>query len=535
MFHPRLYLSLLALFLLTSSIGCDGFQIKPVAEKKTNKSKSRRVKPRSRASVARVSRSSQDLATQQYMPTHQGVYLPETGKIISLIDESVQFGPTLVIWLLDQSRSSSGLVENVTGQLRDYYSNPKTPAGDPKQADRLLTAVVTFGETTSYLLESPSGSGTTVAAALSSVTVDPSGRENSFAALQTVVDKYLEFRLQQNREIIIVAVTDEAGDDQQLVEPLIKTMVKNAIPVYVIGTSAPFGQTALLHPSTEAPLDFKSKGSWQPILQGPESRYSERIVLDRWGSSFGWDRINSGFGPFAWEYLARQTGGKYLIVRMAGYTPEMLRGPGGRPGSSLIGSYDGVLIQRYAPDYASHARYQALLEANAACRALHEAAQLGRRKILTHPVTEFGYKNEAQLNRDVTQAQLAAARLEPEINTLYDILKKGEADRGKLTSLRWQAGYDLAMGRATAAKVRIEGYNAILAVLKRGRLFEEKTSTTWVLQPANTIDAGSTLKKLSDRAQMYLQRVMKDHAGTPWARLAEQELETPVGWKWTER
>ncbi|MFP6573713.1 MAG: hypothetical protein VB912_01090, partial [Pirellulaceae bacterium] len=148
MFHPRLYLSLLALFLLTSSIGCDGFQIKPVAEKKTNKSKSRRVKPRSRASVARVSRSSQDLATQQYMPTHQGVYLPETGKIISLIDESVQFGPTLVIWLLDQSRSSSGLVENVTGQLRDYYSNPKTPAGDPKQADRLLTAVVTFGETT---------------------------------------------------------------------------------------------------------------------------------------------------------------------------------------------------------------------------------------------------------------------------------------------------------------------------------------------------------------------------------------------------
>ncbi len=535
MFHPRLYLSLLALVLLTAPVGCDSFQVKPAAKKKTAKSKSRRVKSRPRASVGRVSRSSQDLSARQYMPTHQGVYLPETGKIISLIDESVQFGPTLVIWLLDQSRSSSGLVENVTGQLRDYYSNPKTPAGNPEQENRLLTAVATFGETTNYLLETPSGSGTAVAAALSSVAVDPSGRENGFTALQTVVDKYLDFRLKHNREIIIVAVTDEAGDDQQLVEPLTKTMIKHAIPLYVIGTSAPFGQTALLHPSTEAPLDFKSDGSWQPILQGPESRYSERIVLDRWGSSFGWDRVDSGFGPFAWEFASRQTGGKYLVVRMAGYTPAMLRGPGGRAGTSLIGTYDATLLKRYAPDYTSDARYQELLESNAACRALHEAAQLGRRKILTHPVTEFGYKNEAQLNRDVTQAQLAAARLEPEINTLYNLLKKGEADRNKLTSLRWQAGYDLAMGRATAAKVRIEGYNAILAVLKRGRIFEEKTSTVWVLEPANTIDAGSTLKKLSDRAQNYLQRVMKDHAGTPWARLAEQELETPVGWKWTER
>ncbi len=535
MFHPRLYLSLLMLVFLASTAGCDNIQVKPIAKKKTDKTKSRRVKPRSRVSVGRVSRSSQDLSANQYKPTHQGVYLPETGKIISLIDESVQFGPTLVIWLLDQSRSSSGLVENVTGQLRDYYSNPKTAGGNPKQGDRLLTAVATFGETTGYLLETPSGSGTTVAASLSSVPADPSGRENSFAAVQTVVDKYLDYRLKQNREIIIVVVTDEAGDDQQLVEPLTKAMIKNAIPLYVIGTSAPFGQAALLHPSTEAPLDFKSDGSWQPILQGPESRYSERIVLDRWGSSFGWDRINSGFGPFAWEFAARQTGGKYLVARMASYTPAMLRGPGGRPGSSLIGSYDADLLQRYAPDYTTEARYQQLLDSNAARRALHEAAQLGRRKILTHPVTEFPYKDEAQLNRDVTQAQLAAARLEPEINALYNLLKKGEGDRDKLTSLRWQAGYDLAMGRATAAKVRIEGYNAILASLKRGRIFENKTSTVWVLEPANTIDAGSTLKRLSNQAQTYLQRVMKNHAGTPWAQLAAQELETPVGWKWAER
>ena len=534
MFTPRYPVILAVMAMLLLAGGCNNSPVTPDGEKKAGSRKKQNVtgnrKPRTP-----VKRKSRPSLVTGYQPTHQGIYLPETMKIISLIDDSVSFGPTLVIWLLDRSRSASPLVDNVTGHLRDYYLDPRTRAGDPAQEDRLLSTVVTFGNTTDYLLASPTGVGTEVAAAMESITVDASGRENGFSAVQDVTDRHLAFRTKKRREVIVIVVTDEAGDDQQQVDPLIKNLVKYAIPVYVIGTPAPLGRNAVIHPSTEAPLDFKSDGTWKPIIQGPESRYSERIVLDRWGSSFGWDRVHSGFGPFAWEYLSRATGGSYLVVKLAGYSPEMLRGPFGRTGSSLIGSYDAALMQRYTPDYGSETRYQEILAQNAACHALHDAAQLGRRQILTNPVTEFAYKSEAQLNKDVTRAQLAAARLEPEINTLYEILKKGETDRARLTLPRWQAGYDLAMGRAIAAKVRIEGYNAILAVLKRGRRFEQEASTHWILEPANTIDAGSTLQKLSGRAQTYLQRVIKDHAGTPWAKLAEQELQTPVGWKWTER
>ena len=535
MSNPYSHLTLLTLLLLPSSIGCEDSQLEPGESKNRKVSKQRRQEPGVDQATSPEVPASQRWQANRFRPSQGKIYLPETGKIISLIDDSVQFGPTLVIWMLDQSRSSFALTENVAGQLEDYYSNPLTFAGGSNQGDRLLTAVVTFAEKTDYLLESPSAVGTEVATAMSSVRVDSSGHENGFTALQQIVDKYLDFRTRENREIIIVVVTDEAGDDPDQVDSLLKKMVKYAIPVYVIGTPAPLGHTAVLNSRAEAPPGFKPNGSWQPILQGPESRDSERIVLDRWGSSFGWDRINSGFGPFFWEYLCRGTGGSYLKVRMAGYNPDMLRGSLGEGSSSLIGSYETALMKPYAPDYVSETRYQALLDENAACRALHEAAQLGRQKILTHPVMEFAYKTEAQLNQDVTQAQLAAARLEPEINVLYEILKKGEPDRARLNSPRWQAGYDLAMGRALAAKVRIEGYNAILAVLKRGRSFEAKTSSHWVLQPANSIDAGSTLQRLSSRAQMYLKRVIKDHPGTPWATLAEQELQTPVGWKWTER
>ena len=36
------------------------------------------------------------------------------------------------------------------------------------------------------------------------------------------------------------------------------------------------------------------------------------------------------------------------------------------------------------------------------------------------------------------------AKIEPKIEALFNILKLGEADREKETSLRWQAGFDLA-------------------------------------------------------------------------------------------
>jgi hypothetical protein len=34
---------------------------------------------------------------------------------------------------------------------------------------------------------------------------------------------------------------------------------------------------------------------------------------------------------------------------------------------------------------------------------------------------------------------------------------------------------------------------------------------------------------------MYLNRVIKDHPGTPWALLAQRELKDPLGWKWEDR
>jgi len=65
---------------------------------------------------------------------------------------------------------------------------------------------------------------------------------------------------------------------------------------------------------------------------------------------------------------------------------------------------------------------------------------------------------DAQFARDLSNAQRTAAKLEPKVDELVTILRQGERDRNKVTTPRWQAGYDIAMGRSLGViKVRTEG------------------------------------------------------------------------------
>ncbi len=59
-------------------------------------------------------------------------------------------------------------------------------------------------------------------------------------------------------------------------------------------------------------------------------------------------------------------------------------------------------------------------------------------------------------------------------------------------------------------------------------------NNTWVLKPADVIETGSQDAKLLAKAKMYLERVVRDHPETPWAMLAERELQTPIGWEWQQ-
>ena len=74
----------------------------------------------------------------------------------------------------------------------------------------------------------------------------------------------------------------------------------------------------------------------------------------------------------------------------------------------------------------------------------------------------------------------------------------------------------------------------MLAALKRGIKVSEETNNTWTLIPANEISVGGQYTKAAEKATELLTRVAQEHAGTPWALLAERELASPIGWRWQD-
>jgi hypothetical protein len=169
------------------------------------------------------------------------------------------------------------------------------------------------------------------------------------------------------------------------------------------------------------------------------------------------------------------------------------------------------------------------VQSNRACTALVEASRLSAITPMENVRLRFPRIDDAQFARDLSNAQRTAAKLEPKVVELAELLRQGEADRDQVTTPRWQAGFDLAIGRALAVKVRTEGYNAMLAAAKQGLRFKNEQSDTWVIEPANSVTASSALAKDAGDARKYLERVVSEHKDTPWAIEAERELREPLG------
>jgi hypothetical protein len=66
------------------------------------------------------------------------------------------------------------------------------------------------------------------------------------------------------------------------------------------------------------------------------------------------------------------------------------------------------------------------------------------------------------------------------------------------------------------------------------RRFEKAGSNQWNLDPSDKIEGGANIRKMHDKALVYLNRVIDEHPDTPWAFLAKMELSDPLGWKWRE-
>lgn len=466
--------------------------------------------------------------------------------------QSMEERPTLVVWLFDQSgslhrqrqeiRDRFDRIYDELGIIREHQEKKEKNFGDTKinHDALLLTSVIGFGEKVTLYTETPTENIDEIKSIVDNIEVDASGTERVFAAVNSAADQYKMMRKNRSgngplRNVMFVVVTDERGDDAMQLENSIKSCRRYGIPVYVIGVPAPFGRATTLVKYVDPDPKYDQSPQWAEVDQGPESLMPERVQLAFSGNFEDEPVLDSGFGPYALTRLAYETGGIYFTVHPnRNVARKVNRREVSAYASNLEYFFDPVAMSRYRPDYLSPQDYMTKVNTSPLRKALVTAAQMKPVEGISRPKTRFEQQDVARLVGELTRAQQDAARLELPLARLAMTLEPGMKFRESEESPRWRAGYDLAMGRVLAQKVRTETYNAILAKAKLGMKFKDEKNNTWVLEPSDQVTVGSKWKREAETARTLLETVVNDHAGTPWALLAQKELEVPIGWEWKE-
>ena len=496
--------------------------------------------------VATGLKFSENLPVKGYVgETTQGA-VGAIDQITQYILLSMQERRTLVVWFFDQSASLLRERQAIHDRFDRIYEElgvleaAGNDAFKQHPSKPLLTAMVAFGKEVSFPITKPTDDVAQIKSALTGIPRDNSGNERVFEAVYKSVNKFKSYREagadgEPKRNVLFVVVTDEAGDDQAGLEPTIKICLRQQVPVYVVGVPAPFGRQDTQVKWIDPDPKFDQSVGWGEVRQGPESFLPERIKLHFSGRREDQAPVSSGFGPFSLTRLSIETGGAYIPFHPNRRVGRDLR----RSETAAYAAYikrffDHTTMKPYQPEYVSAKEYMRRVHESKMRSALIQAAAKSWLTQMEQPQVRFVKRDEASFATMLSEAQKDAAILEPRVNELYQLLKLGEAGRSGENSVRWQAGYDLAMGRVLAVKARTEAYNAMLAKAKRGLKFENPKNNTWILTPADELTVGSQLKKTGDKAKEYLDRVVNEHDGTPWELLAQRELDEKVGWKWVE-
>jgi hypothetical protein len=433
------------------------------------------------------------------------------------IVNSLKERKTLVVWLFDESDS----LKERRNTIADRFENVYKQVGQFNVgADvALRTAIVGFNEDTHFYTEKPVKDISEIIGKVRNLRRPKTKNEKVFSAVLQIAKKWKGFRFTGTRQrpnMMIFIVTDERGDDFADLEQSIQFCRRNGIRVYCVGNSAVFGREKGYVTWTYSD-GFKRD---LPVDQGPETVAPERLQLPFWsGPSVELERMSASFGPYALTRLCAETGGMYFVAAQSRFGPQ----------------FEPAVMRNYPPDYRPMRDYYNQLVTNQAKGALVQASKLTWGEGFPRPRLRFRADTDTALRQEITAAQKPLAKLDDPLKKLEAVLSQGVKDRGKLKSPRWRASFDLAIGRVYAWRVRAYGYNTILAEMKSSpRTFKTKGNNQWRLVPSEEISGPPAVRKLAKNATIYLSRVIKEHPDTPWALLAQRELEQPLGWQWKE-
>lgn len=460
-----------------------------------------------------------------------------TGGVVGDILGELERGNVLVVWLFDQSISLVDDRQRVAVKLAELFE--ETDAHALETGHTLTNAAVAFGAQVRQMV-APTESHQRIVKAVSQVPTDESGLERVFGAIAWSADKYGK---RSDSRVLIVVWTDESGDDIGRLEGTIGLCHKRNVSVSVVGPSAILGRQEGTHSWVH---QASGKVFQLGVMRGPDCVLPERLTLPYWwptrgpegsGSALGWhggggnnlppwyggvqlEGLASGMGPYGLTRLALETGGTYTI-----FDRPLDRGP-----------FRLERMRPYASDYRAAEVVARELQYRPLPRAVLKAVDvLVRQSPAMQPANDyFGrrYQSPVQFRGQLKNAlKLEATQATRHLRTIEAALSvfgaEGmEAEYNEEPSARFRAWYDVTRGRLLAAAVRYTEF-VQACDLTMGSLNDATNRIVFV--PSTELRSGSTARYWGQDAERLLRRCVEDHAETPWAYLAERELDYPLG------
>ena len=481
-----------------------------------------------------------------------------TGMVAESIRSELAKGDTLVVWLLDSSVSLEVHRATLAKRAAEFYESiggmtNSQPADDADEDRyRLFSSVIGFGEHSREVL-TPTPVGSKAIRAIRNVPRDTTGTENVMKGIEYAIKLYRDKRHRHER-LMIVVLTDEAGDDTVMLESSIKKCREARVAVHVMAATSVMGiENGIQH------CVINQKGVnysfWLDVKKGPESLYAQRFYLPYWHEStlppwrnggaqavenaewYGGpyrERVLSGFGPYALTRLALQSGGTITVFDHV-------------PGET--GFYDVDLLRPYTPDYGSPTEYSIAVQRSPLRRFVTEASELSfnysqlfvpprmvfigaRSSTYPYPVRHRYFSPAAFRDHLSAALQIERNRIKTAREKLVGLARRmqaGEIDWDQEfdqeQSKRWQAWFDLTRGRLLSNIVRYDEY---LAATESDTMSLGQNANAITLRPTKAMRL-NTSNALVAQATAYLNRCIEKNESTPWADLARWELDQPWG------
>ncbi len=468
-------------------------------------------------------------------------YGPALGRVTQEVLRMMRESRLLVVWLFDESES----MKDDQAEIREQFHKVYEELGIAQERDAnlkagkeiLLTSVYSFGKELTMITPKPTASIPEIRAAISRIRIDESGKENMCAALSEVIDKYSPVAKRGHRKLAIIVVTDESGDDGELIDDVVYKAKKARSPIYILGREAVFGFpiARIRWKDPKYGLDH-----WLQINRGPETAFAEAMQFD--GLHARWDAHSSGFGPYEQARLAKETGGIFFVLP---HEEENLIG------QEAIDKRKFAFLdmKEYVPELIGRREYEDARSRSKFRSTIWEVIVLmnpfkdAELQIQEHHYTvvpeEFLKNGQVQFTR--------ALRAMGMLNQAAQALEKIRPLRDKEDSQRWRADYDLILAQSLAYRVRLFQFLLVMdRHLNQYPPLKNPKSNEWNLirtQEMLKPDARQVkltkinmeeLQKQEKKARDLFAFVIKTHPRTPWSNRAEYELQQGFGMRFVE-